>query len=97
MRAFCIAQGTLFNVLWYPKWEGNPRKGDMCTCVVDSLCYTAETNATLQSNHTPIKLILENCKQNKIKAKKPTEDQGREKENGWNQNHQLLFLPFFCA
>ena len=31
MRTFCIAQGTLLNVLWWPKWEGNPKKrGYLC-------------------------------------------------------------------
>ena len=68
----------------------------MCTCVVDLLCYTAETNATLQSNHTPIKInFRKTANKTKQTKKKPTEDQGREKENGWNKNHQLLFLPFF--
>ena len=27
MRTYCIAQGTLLNALWLPKWEGNPKKG----------------------------------------------------------------------
>ena len=27
----CTAQGTLLNTLWWPKWEGNPKKrGYMC-------------------------------------------------------------------
>ena len=26
MRTCCIAQGTLHNALWGPKWEGNPKK-----------------------------------------------------------------------
>ena len=26
MRAYCIAQATLLNALWCPKWEGNPKK-----------------------------------------------------------------------
>ena len=26
MRTYCIAQGTLLNALWWPKWEGNPKK-----------------------------------------------------------------------
>ena len=26
MRTVCIAQGTLLNALWWPKWEGNPKK-----------------------------------------------------------------------
>ena len=34
MRTCCIAQGTLLNALWWPKWEGNKKKkkgGYMCT------------------------------------------------------------------
>ena len=30
---------------------------DMCICVADSLCCTAETNTKLQGNYTPIKII----------------------------------------
>ena len=26
MRTYCRAQGTLLNALWWPKWEGNPKK-----------------------------------------------------------------------
>ena len=29
--------------------------GDVCIHIADTLCCTAETNATLQSNYTPIK------------------------------------------
>ena len=48
MRTYCIAQGTLLNALWGPKWEGNPKKrGDICIGIADSLCFTAETNTTL--------------------------------------------------
>ena len=31
--------------------------GDIHTHIADSLCYTAETNTTLQSNYTPIKIL----------------------------------------
>ena len=30
---------------------------DICIHIADSLCYTAETNTTLQSNYTPIKTL----------------------------------------
>ena len=30
-------------------------RGDICICVTDSLCGTAETNTILESNYTPIK------------------------------------------
>ena len=25
MGTYCIAQGTLLNALWCPKWEGSPK------------------------------------------------------------------------
>ena len=46
-KILCIAQGTLLNSLWWPKWKGNSKRGVMCTCIADSLCYTEETNTTL--------------------------------------------------
>ena len=30
MRTYCISQGTLLSALWWPKTEGNPKRGDMC-------------------------------------------------------------------
>ena len=35
------------------------RYGDIRMHMTDSLCYTAETNTTLQSNYTPIKMLKE--------------------------------------
>ena len=26
MRTWCTSQGTLLNALWWPNWEGNPKK-----------------------------------------------------------------------
>lgn len=34
--------------------EGGTEGGGVCTQTTDSLCYTAETNTTLESNYTPI-------------------------------------------
>ena len=31
-------------------------RGDICTCTADSLCCTAETNTTLESNYTLMKI-----------------------------------------
>ena len=31
------------------------KRVDICICITDSLCYTAETNTTLQLDYTPIK------------------------------------------
>ena len=32
--------------------------GDMCICMADSFCCRVETNTTLSSNYTPIKMYL---------------------------------------
>ena len=32
------------------------KEGSVCVCVTDSVCCTSETNAALQSNHSPIKI-----------------------------------------
>ena len=33
IRTYFIAQGTLVSVLWWPKWEGNPKKVLICVCM----------------------------------------------------------------
>ena len=50
MRTYLIAQETLFNALWWSKWEGNPKKRvyvEMCICRDDSLCCSVETKETI--------------------------------------------------
>ena len=43
VRTYCIAQGTLLNALWSPKWEGSPeRKVGICICMADSSCCAVE-------------------------------------------------------
>ena len=42
MRTCCTAQGALLSALQWPKWEGNPKKGDLCLCMADSLRCRAE-------------------------------------------------------
>ena len=37
------------------------KRGDVCICIVDSLGCTAETNTTLSSNYTPIKINIKNA------------------------------------
>lgn len=32
--------------------------GDLWTCMADEFCCTVETNRTLESNYTPIKIIF---------------------------------------
>ena len=61
-----IAQGDQLGALWPPRgvgyggWEGDARGrgyGDIHMRMADSLCCTAETNTTLWSNYTPIKML----------------------------------------
>ena len=47
MRTYYIAQGTLLGTLWWPKCEGNKKRGDIYTHKADSLCYRAETNTVM--------------------------------------------------
>ena len=47
MKTYCIAQGTLLKALWWPKCEGNPKRGDICIHIADSSCCTVVTNITL--------------------------------------------------
>ena len=35
--------------------EEIPQSGDICVCVDDPLCSTAETDITVESNYTPVK------------------------------------------
>ena len=46
MRTCCLAWRTLLNALWWPKWEGNPKKRGICIHIADSLCCTAETKSS---------------------------------------------------
>ena len=66
MGSSCTAQGGQLVTLLPPKgvgqggWEGDAsgrRYGDICICIADSLCYTAETNTTLENNYTAIKMF----------------------------------------
>lgn len=34
------------------------KRGDMCICIADSLCYSVETNTTLWSHYTLVKINL---------------------------------------
>ena len=62
LESICLTNqaplGTLLIALWQPRWEGNPKRGDTCVHIANSLCCTVETSTTLQSNYTPIKINL---------------------------------------
>ena len=52
--------GNSPSALWWLKREGNPKRGDVCTHVADSLCSTVETNTMFESNYTPIHFLKYN-------------------------------------
>ena len=66
----CMAQGAQLGALWWPRGMGRGRSrgrrevqegGDICICITGSLCCTAETSTTLESNYTPVIRILALC------------------------------------
>ena len=54
-HTYCIAQATLLNALWCLNGREVQKGREMCVCVVDSACYTVESNTMLHSNCTAIK------------------------------------------
>ena len=54
MRTCRAHGGMLGSALWWPTWEGNPKKMEICVCS-GSTCATAEADPTLQSKYSPKK------------------------------------------
>ena len=50
----CTAQGAARGALWWPTWEGNPRKERAYLSIKLPLCYVAETHTKLCSNNPPL-------------------------------------------
>ena len=49
MRTYSIAEGTLLSALWWPKWEGNPKKkGYMYTYSWFTLLYSRNWHNTIK-------------------------------------------------
>ena len=46
----------------WPKWERNKKTGDIGIYITDWFFWTVETNTTLQSNYTPVKINLKKQK-----------------------------------
>ena len=53
-KDYCIAHGTLLNVMWQPGWEGCLGRMDMCICIAESLRSSPGTITTLLISYTPI-------------------------------------------
>ena len=51
---YSTGNSTQYSVTACTRKESKKRV-DICICITDSLCYTAETNTTLQLDYTPIK------------------------------------------
>ena len=45
--AVYVVQGTLFNVVWQPGWEGSWGRVDTSSCVTESLRWPPDTITTL--------------------------------------------------
>ena len=55
MKAYCIAQGTLLNVVWQPGLLGSlVDNGYRYIYMAESLCCPPETITTLLIGYTPI-------------------------------------------
>ena len=61
---YCIAQGTLLNIMWQHGWDEVWGIIDTCKCMAESLCCTPETITTLLVDYSPI----QNKKFNKRKS-----------------------------
>ena len=53
-KDYCIAHGTLLNVMWQPGWEVALGRTDMCVCMAESLCCSPGTITTLLISCTPV-------------------------------------------
>ena len=51
---YCIAQGTLLNIMQQIEWKKNLKRIDTFICITESLCCASETNAPLLISYTPI-------------------------------------------
>ena len=43
-----------------PIWEGNPKRGDICVCIADSLCCTGEPNNTVKQLYANKRCLIKN-------------------------------------
>ena len=70
-------------------WLGGRRKREeiwgICIGMAGSLCYKAETNTTLQSNYTPIKMF----KKKRILQKKIIKPQKEKKKKRTKKNYKI--------
>ena len=96
MRTYYIAQGTLLSALWWPKWEGNPkRRGYMYTYSWFTSLYSRNQHNIVKQLYTNkkiknytlqfcnIKLLIKGKsfkKRKKKKKKKRKKREGRRKE-----------------
>ena len=54
---YCIARGTLLNVMWQlGQGRGLEEKGNMYICMAESLCCSPKTIAALLTDHIPIQI-----------------------------------------
>ena len=68
-RTYCIAHGTLLNVICQYRWKGGFKGIDTCIGMAESLRCSPETITTLLISYTPIQnvLVLKNNKNENLK------------------------------
>ena len=42
MSTYCVAQGALLSALWWPKWEGNPKKKHRMCVYIEMIHFTVQ-------------------------------------------------------
>ena len=94
MRMYCLARGTLLNALWWPHWEGNPRKrGYTYTCDYSLGCIE-ETNTTFESNYNPVRGFPGNSARNESRSACSAGDPGLIPGSGRDRLPTPVFLGF---
>ena len=92
MRIYCIAQGTLLTALWWPKWEGNPKKrGYMYTYSWCTLLYRKNEHnivKQLYSNKNFKKRLLTRILQKYIQIKEAKQVKEKFTKDIWRQLSQ---------
>ena len=58
MRTYSKYHMELYSKLYGDLNVKEIQKGDLCICIADSHCCTAEINTTLYGNSTPVKINL---------------------------------------
>jgi len=79
-------------VCGYLRGKEIQKGGNTCVCIADSLCYTAETNATLYSQ-----LYSSNFFFKEVERKGDREDEGKMIQSAIGKNKSDFILDLFIS